>query len=36
MVRMPAINVTMPMAELYDGVDFPPRPRLVRTDEAAA
>jgi hypothetical protein len=33
---MPAIGVTLPLAEVYDGVAFPARPRLVRRDEADA
>jgi Uma2 family endonuclease len=32
-VDMPAIGVTLPLAEIYDGVEFPARPRLVRMDE---
>jgi Uma2 family endonuclease len=35
-VDMPAIGVTLPLAEVYDGVAFPARPRLVRRDEADA
>ena len=31
-VDMPAIGVTLPLAEIYDGVAFPTRPRLVRRD----
>lgn len=33
-VAMPEIGVVLPFADLYDGVDFPARPRLVRRDEA--
>jgi Uma2 family endonuclease len=29
-VDMPAVAVTLPLAEIYDGVVFPARPRLVR------
>jgi Uma2 family endonuclease len=32
-VDMPAIGVTLPLAEIYDGVEFPARPRLVGMDE---
>jgi Uma2 family endonuclease len=32
-VDMPAIGVTLPLTEIYDGVEFPARPRLVRMDE---
>lgn len=32
-VDLPAIGVTLPLAEIYDGVEFPARPRLVRMDE---
>jgi Uma2 family endonuclease len=35
-VDMPAIGVTLPLAELYDGVTFPVRPRLLRRDETEA
>lgn len=35
-VAMAAIGVTLRLAELYDGVRFPPGPRLVRQDAAAA
>ena len=33
-VAMPEIGVVLPFADLYDGVDFPARPRLVRRDDA--
>lgn len=33
-VDMPAIGVTLALAEIYDGVAFPVRPRLVRGEEA--
>lgn len=33
-VDMPAIGIMLPLAEIYDGVVFPSRPRLVRRDEA--
>ena len=33
-VDMPGIGVTLPLAEIYDGVAFPARPRLVRRDVA--
>ncbi len=33
-VEMPAIDVTLPLTEIYDGVTFPVGPRLVRIDEA--
>ncbi len=32
-VDMPSIGVTLPLAEIYDGMEFPVRPRLVRMDE---
>jgi Uma2 family endonuclease len=32
-VDMPAIGVTLPLAEIYAGVEFPARPRLVGMDE---
>lgn len=32
-VGMPALGVTLPLAEIYDGVEFPTGPRLVRMDE---
>jgi Uma2 family endonuclease len=28
-IDMPEIGVTLPLKEIYDGVEFPPRPRLV-------
>ena len=34
-VDMPAIGVTLPLAEIYDGVAFPTRPRLVRREPAS-
>ena len=33
-VAMPVLGVTLPLAEIYDGVTFPPRPRLVRPEGA--
>lgn len=33
-VDMPAIAVTLPLAEIYEGVAFPARPRLVRREVA--
>ena len=33
-VDMPAIGVTLALAEIYDGVAFPVRPRLVRGEAA--
>lgn len=33
-IDMPEIAVTLPLAEIYDGVEFPPRPRLVPEVEA--
>ncbi len=33
-VDIPMIGVTLSLAEIYDGVAFPSRPRLVRLDEA--
>jgi hypothetical protein len=30
---MPAIGVTLPLADFHNGVEFPARPRLVRMDE---
>jgi Uma2 family endonuclease len=32
-VDMPAIGITLPPEEIYEGVEFPERPRLVRMDE---
>jgi Uma2 family endonuclease len=32
-VDMPAIGVTLPLAEIYDGVVFPAPPRLIRRQE---
>jgi Uma2 family endonuclease len=34
-VDMPAIGVTLSLSEIYDGVAFPVRPRLVRRDEVS-
>ncbi len=31
-VELPDLGVTLPLAEIYDGVEFPARPRLVRRD----
>ena len=33
-VAMPEIGVVLSLSELYDGVEFPVRPRLVGRDEA--
>lgn len=33
-VDLPAIGVVLPLTEIYDGVVFPVRPRLVRRDDA--
>ena len=30
---MPAIGITLPLAEIYDGIEFPDGPRLIRMDE---
>jgi Uma2 family endonuclease len=35
-VDMPAIGVTLPLTEIYGGVAFPSRPRLVRREEVGA
>jgi Uma2 family endonuclease len=32
-VDLPSLGIALPMAEIYDGVEFPLRPRLVRMDE---
>jgi Uma2 family endonuclease len=32
-VDMPGIGVTLPLSEIYDGVAFPTRPRLVRQEQ---
>ena len=32
-VDMPAIGIALPLAEIYDGIEFPTGPRLVRMDE---
>jgi Uma2 family endonuclease len=32
-IEMPEIGVTLPLKEIYDGVEFPPRPRLVVEEE---
>ena len=32
-VAMPEIGVTLRLSDLYDGVEFPVRPRLVGRDE---
>ncbi|HEY4172785.1 MAG TPA: Uma2 family endonuclease [Rhodopila sp.] len=32
-VAMPTIGITLPLAEIYDDIAFPARPRLVRMDE---
>jgi hypothetical protein len=32
---MPEIGVTLSLAEIYDGVEFPARPRLVPEEDAA-
>jgi len=34
-IDMPEIGVTLPLAELYDGIEFPARPRLVPEEEAS-
>ena len=34
-IDMPEIGVTLPLREIYDGVDFPARPRLVAEEEAS-
>ncbi len=33
---MPEIGVTLPLKEIYDGVEFPARPRLVAAEEPSA
>jgi hypothetical protein len=33
---MPEIGVTLALGEIYDGVEFPARPRLVAEEEAPA
>jgi len=33
---MPEIGVTLPLTEIYDGAEFPARPRLVVEEEAAS
>jgi Uma2 family endonuclease len=33
-VEMPEIRATLPLAEIYDGVEFPARPRIVPDEEA--
>jgi Uma2 family endonuclease len=35
-VEMPEIRATLPLAEIYDGVAFPARPRVVLEEEAAS
>lgn len=35
-IAMPEIGVTLSLAEIYDGVVFPPRPRLVPEEETPA
>jgi Uma2 family endonuclease len=35
-VEMPEIRATLPLAEIYDGVEFPARPRVVPEEEAAS
>ncbi len=35
-IDMPEIGATLSLAEIYDGVEFPPRPRLVTAGEAPA
>jgi hypothetical protein len=32
---MPEIGVTLSLAEIYDGVEFPVRPRLLREENAS-
>ena len=32
-INMPGIDIVLPMSSLYDGVEFPPRPRLVGREE---
>ena len=32
---MPEIGVTLPRMEIYDGTEFPARPRLVPEEEAS-
>ena len=31
---MPEIGATLPFAKIYDGVEFPARPRLMAEEEA--
>jgi Uma2 family endonuclease len=35
-VEMPEIRATLPLAEIYDGVEFPARPRVVPEEEAGS
>lgn len=32
-IEMPSLGITLPLAEIYEGIEFPVRPRLVRMDE---
>jgi Uma2 family endonuclease len=34
-IEMPEIGVMLPLKEIYDGVEFPARPRLVAEEEAS-
>jgi len=34
-IELPAIGVTLEMAAIYEGVEFPVRPRLVSTEDPA-
>lgn len=34
-VDMPTLGIILPLAEIYEGVEFPVRPRLVRRDDPA-
>ena len=31
-ISLPAIDVDLPLVEIYDGVEFRPRPRLIRVE----
>jgi len=34
-VDLPSLGINLPLTEIYDGIDFPGRPRLVRMDDPA-
>ena len=35
-IELPTLGIALPLAEIYEGVAFPVRPRLVRIDDPPA